>query len=186
MRWSLPRHKAQWCRQWGWWKRIGLSRLLAGGPGESSKARYLERANDLDLEDLACTRELMEVSGLKSLSHKDLCNHYSVGWLKAHEAHFSRDKTLETANLTGTPKKSIFGPVIYRLLKELGSSGLIVEPPMHRTSLVRSRVAIPTQLRAVEKLLEPKSMGLPDTAYMGSKLLEGPRYGKSYGTSQLA
>ena len=124
--------------------------------------------------------------GLKSLSHEDLCNHYCVGWLKTHEAHFSRDKTLETADLTGTPKKSIFGPVIYPLLKEFGSSGLILEPPMHRTSLVRSRVAIPAQLRAVERILEPKSMGLPDTAYMGSKLLEGPRYGKSYGTSQLA
>ena len=165
---------------------IGLSRHLAGGPGESSKARYLERANDLHLEDLACIRELMDVSGLKSLSHEDLCNHYCVGWLKTHEAHFSRDKTLETADLTGTPKKSIFGPVIYPLLKEFGSSGLILEPPMHRTSLVRSRVAIPAQLRSVERILEPKSMGLPDTAYMGSKLLEGPRYGKSYGTSQLA
>ena len=99
---------------------------------------------------------------------------------------FFRDKTLETANLTGTPNKSIFVPVIYRLLKELGSSGLILEPPMHRTSIVRIRVAIPAQLRAVEKLLEPKGMGLPDTAYIGPKLLEGPRYGKSYGTSHLA
>ena len=35
----------------------------------------------------------------------------TVDWLKAHEAHFSRDKTLETADLTGIPKRSIMGPV---------------------------------------------------------------------------
>ena len=29
-------------------------------------------------------------------------------------------------------------------------------------------------------------MGLPDTAYTGPKLAEGPRYGRSNGTSQLA
>ena len=109
-----------------------------------------------------------------------------MDWLKAHEAHFSRAKILETADLTGIPKKSIMGPVNYRPLKELGSPGLRVEPPKHRTSIARIRVAIPAQQRAVEKLLEPKSMGLPDTAYMGPKLPEDPRYGRSYGTSQLA
>ena len=51
------------------------------------------------------------------------------------------------------------GPINYRPLKELGSPGLIVEPPKHRTSIARIRVAIPAQIRAVEKLLEPKSMG---------------------------
>ena len=61
-----------------------------------------------------------------------------------------------------------------------------MEPPKHRTSLVRTRVAVTEQLRAVEKLLEPKSMGLPDFAYLGPKLSEDPRYRKSYGKSQLA
>ena len=109
-----------------------------------------------------------------------------MDWLKAHEAHFSRANILETANLTGIPKKSIMGPVNYRPLKELGSPGLIEEPPKHRTSIARIRVAIPAQPRAVEKLLEPKSMGLPDTAYTGPKLAEDRSYGRSYGTSQLA
>ena len=74
----------------------------------------------------------------------------------------------------------------YRLLKELGSPGLIVEPPKHRTSIARIRVVIPAQLRAVDKLLELKSVGLPDTAYMGAKLAEDPRYGRSCGISRLA
>ena len=47
-------------------------------------------------------------------------------------------------------------------------------------------MAIPAQLRAVDNLLEPKSMGLPDTAYIVAKLAEDPRYGRSCGTSQLA
>ena len=38
----------------------------------------------------------------------------------------------------------------------------------------------------VEKLLEPKDMGLPDAAYEGSKLADDPRYGKPCGSSQLA
>ena len=141
---------------------------------------------DLDLDNLACRQELVEVLVLKNLSHEDLSNHYCVDWLKAHEAHFSRDKTLETADLTGIPELSIMGPVNYRPLKELGKPGDIVEPPKHLTSTARIRVAIPAQLRAVEKLLEPKSMGLPDAALMGSKLVEDPRYGRSHGSSQLA
>ena len=51
------------------------AREPTGGPGEASKARYLERLKDLDLEDLACRQELMEVLGLKSLPHGDLTNH---------------------------------------------------------------------------------------------------------------
>ena len=47
-------------------------------------------------------------------------------------------------------------------------------------------MAIPAQLRIVEKLLEPKSMEIPDSGYMGPKLAEDPRYGRSCGTSQLA
>ena len=120
-------------------------------------------------------RELMEVLGLKGLSHEDLSNHSCLDLLKAHEARFARDKTLETALLTGIPKKSIIGPVNYRPLKVLGSPGLTMEPPKYRTNIVRTRVAIPTQLRTVEKLLEPKSMGLPDTTYMGPKLSEDLR-----------
>ena len=87
------------------------ARAPAGGPEEASKARYLERVKDLDLEYLACRQELMEVLELNSLSHEDLSNHYCVDWLKAHEVHFSRGKTSETADLTGIPKKSIMGPV---------------------------------------------------------------------------
>ena len=60
--------------------------------------------------------------------------------------------------------KSIIGPIIYRPLKFLGSPGLIVEPPKHRTSIARIRLATPLQLRVVDKLLEPKDMGLPDAA----------------------
>ena len=78
------------------------------------------------------------------------------------------------------------GPINYRPLKELGSPDLIVEPLKHRTSIAKIRVAIPAQLRAVDKLLETKSMGLPETAYMRAKLAEDPRYGRSCGTSQLA
>ena len=78
------------------------------------------------------------------------------------------------------------GPINYRPLKELENLGHILEPPKHRTSVATIRVTIPAQLRAVEKLLEPKSMGLPDTAYTGPKLAEDPRYRISNGTSQLA
>ena len=68
------------------------ARSPVGGPGGASKPRYLERVKDLDLEDLACRQELMEVLGLKSLTHEDLSDHYSVICFKALEAHFSRDK----------------------------------------------------------------------------------------------
>ena len=61
-----------------------------------------------------------------------------------------------------------------------------MEPPKHRTSIARIRVAIPAQLRVVEKLLDPKDMGLPDAAYGVRKLAENPRYGKPCGSSQLA
>ena len=90
------------------------------------------------------------------------------------------------SDLTGILKKSIMGPINYRPLKELGNPGLIIGPPKHRTSIARIRVAIPEQLRLADKLLEAKSMGLPDTAYMGAKLAEDPRYRRSCGTSQLA
>ena len=75
-----------------------------GRPGEVSKTRYPERVKDLNLEDLACRQELTEVLGLKIVSHEDLSRHHCVDWLKAHEEHFSRAKTLETANLTGIPQ----------------------------------------------------------------------------------
>ena len=88
-------------------------------------------------------------------------------------------------DLSGIPRRSIFGPVNYRPLKELGSPSLIAEPPKHCTGIVRIREAIPALLRAVEKVLDPKSMGHSDTAYAGTKLVEDPRYGEAYGTSQL-
>ena len=100
-------------------------------PGEASKDRYLDIIKDLDLKDLGCRQGLAEVLGLQNASHEDLSRHHCVDWLKAHEAHFSRASTLETADLTGIPQKSIMCPVNYRPLKQLGSPGLIVEPPKH-------------------------------------------------------
>ena len=75
-----------------------------------------------------------------------------------------RARTMETTDLTGIPQKSIMGPINYRPLKQSGSPGPIVEPPKHRTSIARIRVATPAQVRVVEKLPEPKDMGLPDAA----------------------
>ena len=83
---------------------------MAERPAEPSKAWYQERVKELDLEDLACMQELA-VLGFKNVSHEDLSRHHCVDWLKAHEAQFSRTKTLETADLTGIPQKSITGPV---------------------------------------------------------------------------
>ena len=92
---------------------------------------------------------------------------------------------METADLTGIPTKAIMGPINYRPLKLLGSPGLIAEPPKHRTSINRIRLATPAQLRVVDKL-NPGGMELPDAAYEGSKLAEDPRYGKPCGSTQLA
>ena len=60
---------------------------------------------------------------------------------------------METTDLTGIPTKSVMGPINYRPLKSLGSPGLVVEPPKHRTSIARIRLATPAQLRVVDKLL---------------------------------
>ena len=59
----------------------------------------------------------------------------------------------------------------------LGSPGLIVEPPKHKTSIAKIRLATPAQLRVVDKLLDPKEMELPDAAR---------RFGKPCGSAQLA
>ena len=90
----------------------------AGRPADTSKTRYLERVKELDLEDLECRQELAEVLGLKNVSHEDLSRHHCVDLLKAHEAHFSRARIMETADLTGIPLKSIMGLVKYRPLKQ--------------------------------------------------------------------
>ena len=155
-------------------------------PPETSRTRYLEKIKELDLEDLECRQELAEALGLKLVSNEDLSRHHCVVWLKAHEAHLSRARIMETADLTGIPVKSIMGPINYRPLKLLGSPGLIVEPPKQRTSIARIRLATPAQLRLVDKLLEPKEMELPDAAYEGSKLADYPRYGKPCGSAHLA
>ena len=136
---------------------------------EANKTRYSERVKELGLEDLECRQELAEVLGLKDVSHEDLSRQHCVDWLKAHEAHFSRAKTMASADLTGIPLNSVMGPINYRPLKQLGSPGLKVEPPKHRTSVARIRVATPAQLRVVEKLLEPGDMVLPDAANEGSR-----------------
>ena len=153
---------------------------------ELSRTRYLERITELDLEDLECRQELAEALGLKHVSHEDLSRHHCVDWLKAHEAHFSRARMMETAYLTGISLKSVMGPINFRPLKLLGSPRLIVEPPKHQTSIATIRLATPAQLRVVDKLLEPKDMGLPDAVYEGSKLADDPRYGKPCGSAQLA
>ena len=129
-------------------------------PAETSRTRYLEKVKELDQEDLECRQELAEALGLKHVSHEVLSRHHCVDWLKAHETHFSRAKMMKTADPTGIPMKSVMGPINYRPLKLLGSPGIIVEPPKHRTSIARVRLAIPAQLRAVYKLLEPKKMEL--------------------------
>ena len=155
-------------------------------PMETARLRYLEKVKGLDLEGLECRRELAETLGIERVSHEDLSRHHCVDWLKAHETHFSRAKLMKTADLTGIPTKAIMGPINYRPLKLLGSPGLIAEPPKHRTSIARIRLATPAQLRVVDKLLNPGEMELPDAAYEGSKLAEDPRYGKTCGSTQLA
>ena len=93
---------------------------------------------------------------------------------------------VETADLTGIPIRSVMGPINYRPLKLLGSSGLIVEPPKHRTSIARIRLATPAQLSVVDKLLDTEEMELPDSAYECGRLADDPRYGKPCGSAQLA
>ena len=93
---------------------------------------------------------------------------------------------METADLTWIPTRSVMGPINYRPLKLLGSPGLIVEPPKHRTSIARIRLATAAQLRVVDKLLDPREMELADAAYEGTRLADDPRYGKPCGNAQLA
>ena len=154
-------------------------------PAETSRSRYVEKVKELDLEDLECRQELAEALGLERVSHEDLGRHQCVDWLKAHETHFSRAKIMETADLTGIPTKSVMGPINYRPLKSLGSPGLVVEPPKHRTSIARIRLATPVQLRVVDKLLDPREMELPDAAYESTRLADDPRYEKPCGNTQL-
>ena len=155
-------------------------------PAEASRTRYLEKVKEFDLEDLECRQELAEVLGLKHVSHEDLSRHQCVDWLKAHEAHFTRARMMKTADLTGIPMRSVMGSINYRPLKLQGSPGLIVEPPKHRTSITRIRLATPAQLRVVDKLLDPREMELPDAAYEGARLADDPKYGKPCGNAQLA
>ena len=112
-------------------------------PAETSRTRYLEKIEDLDLEDLECIQELAEDLGLKHVSHEDLSRHHCVDWLKTHEAHFSRANIMETADPTGVPVRSIIGPISYRPLKLLGSTGLIVEPPSTEQVLGESDWQLP-------------------------------------------
>ena len=141
----------------------------------------MAKVKELDLEDLECRLELAKALGLQQVSHEDLGRLQCVDWLKAHETHFSRAKMTETADLTGIPTKSVMGPINYRPLKSLGSPGFVVEPPKHRTSIARIRVATPAQLRVVDKLMDPREMELPDAAYEGTKLANDPRYGNPAG-----
>ena len=155
-------------------------------PAETNRSKYVEKVKELDLEDLECRLELAKALDLEQVSHENLGRLQCVDWLKAHETHFSRAKITETADLTGVPTKSVMGPINYRPLKSLGSPGFVVEPPKHRTSVARIRVATPAQLRVVDKLMDPREMELPDAAYEGIKLANDPRYGKPCGNTQLA
>ena len=112
-------------------------------PVEAARLKYAEKVKRLDLKVLECRRELAEILGIDRVSHEDLSRHHCVDWLKAHEAHFSRAKLMETADLTGIPTKTIMGPVNYRPLKLLGIPGLISEPPKHRANIARIRLATP-------------------------------------------
>ena len=160
--------------------------VVAERTAETSRSKYVEKVKELDLEDLECRLELAKALGLERVSREDLGRHQCVDWLKAQETHFSRAKMMETADLTGIPTKSLMGPINYRRLKSLGSSGLVVEPPKHLTSIARIRVATPAQLRVVDKLMDPREMELPDAAYEGTRLANDPRYGKPCGNTQLA
>ena len=139
---------------------------------ETARLRYPEKVKELDLESLECRQELAETLGIERVSHEDLNRHHCVDWLKAHEAHFSRAKLMETTDLTGIPTKTIMGPINYRPLKLLGSPGLIAEPPKHRTSIARIRLANPAQLKVVDKLLNPAG----DTGHAHQPAL-GPVFG---------
>ena len=165
---------------------VVVERKRVERPAETSRSRYLEKVKELDLEDLECRQELAEALGLERVSDEDLIRHQCVDWLKAHETHFSRARMMESADLTGIPTRSVMGPINYRPLKLLGSPGLIVEPPNHRTSIARIRLAAPAQLRVVDKLLDSREMEVPDAAYEGTRLVDDPRYGKPCGNAQLA
>ena len=69
-----------------------------------------------------------------------------------------------------------FRPNQLTTIKGAGCPGAIAESPEYRTGLATIRVAIPAQVEAVEKLLDPKAMGPPDTAYAGSELSKDARY----------
>ena len=85
---------------------------------------------------------------------------------------------MKTADLTGIPTKSVMGSINYIPLKLLESPGLIVEPPKHRTSIARIRLATPAQLRVMDKLMDPREMGFPVSEAYGlpvnAKSLVGP------------
>ena len=97
-------------------------------------------------------QEIKKALELKNMSHQDLGNNF---WVDSLEVHFSRDQALEIAELPGMPKRAILGPINSRLLKELGiptterTGKSIAEPPNNRI-----RVAIHTQLKAVDRLLD--------------------------------
>ena len=116
-------------------------------PAETSRTRYLEKIKELDLEDLECRQELAEALGLKHVSHEDLSRHHCVDSLKVHEAHFSRARIIETADLTGIPVKSIMGPINYRPLKLLGSPRHTMEPPQAPNKYCENQIG---NSRAVE------------------------------------
>ena len=139
-------------------------------PAETSRSRYVEKVKELDLEDLKCRLELAKALGLERVSHED----------------FLESKNDGDGGSDWVPTKSVMGPINYRPLKSLGSPGLVVEPPKHRTSIARIRVATPAQLRVVDKLMDPREMELPDAAYEGTRLADDPRYGKPCGNTQLA
>ena len=111
-------------------------------PAETSWTRCLEKVKELDLEDLECRQELAEALDLEQVSHEDLGRHQCVDWLGSRNA-FLKSENDGDGGSDWDSKRSVMGPINYRPLKLLGSPGIIVEPPKHRTSIARIRLATP-------------------------------------------
>ena len=91
----------------------------------------------------------MALLELKCLSHEDLSNQFCVDWLKAREAHFLRHRNLERSDLSGIPRIAVFGPIIYRPLKELGSPGKILSNRCDENHVDLSMAETPKELKTL-------------------------------------
>ena len=120
---------------------------------------------------------------LKCLSHEDLSNQFCVDWLKAREAHFFRHRNLERSDLSGIPRSAVFGPIIYRPLKELGSPGKI--EASYEPGLNKGGETCATASSGQASGLDPKFLRFPETAYAGPELLNDAKCGEGLGAIKL-